>query len=81
MKNWPILKNTAPLVVCACVMHNCGSRAKIENPLTRVCMPCQILSKIVCHDLVAPMAMEEIDYKEKDCMQAQSYRVGTGHGY
>ena len=25
--------------------------------------------------------MEEIDYREKDWIQAQSYRVGTGPGY
>ena len=25
--------------------------------------------------------MEEIDYREKDWVQAQSYKVGTGHEY
>ena len=74
-------KITTHLVVSACIMRNCESRAKIKNPLTLVCLPCQKLSKIVCNDPVAPKAMEEIDYREKDWVQAQSYKVGTGHEY
>ena len=35
---------------------NCGSRSKIKNPLTLVCLPRQMLSKMVCHDTVALMA-------------------------
>ena len=82
MINWPILKKiTTTLRVCACITHNCGSRAKIKNLLTLVCLPHQLLSEIVCHDPVAPTTTEEIDYRKKDWMQAQSYRVGTGHEY
>ena len=64
------------LAVNVCVMRNCGSKVKIKNPLTLVCLPRQMLSEIVCHDPVAPMAKEE-----KDWMQARSYMVETGHGY
>ena len=35
---------------------NCGSRSKIKNPLTLVCLPRQMLSKMVCHDTGALMA-------------------------
>ena len=59
----------------------CGSRAKNKNPLPLVCLPCEMLSEIVCHAPVAQTATEEIDYRGKDWMQAQSYRVGTGNGY
>ena len=33
-----------------------------------------MLSEIVWHNLVAPTTKEEIDSREKGCMQAQSYR-------
>ena len=45
IKKWPIIKKvTTPFEVCACVTLNCGSRAKIKNLLTLVCLPYQILS-------------------------------------
>ena len=53
---------------------------KTQNQKTAqtFCLPCQMLSKMVWHE---PMATEEKDSREKDCMQAQSYRVGIGHRY
>ena len=39
-----------------------------------------MLSQMVCHDPVAPIAMEEIDSREKDWIQAKSLMAGTGQG-
>ena len=60
-----------PLVVHAYITHNCGFRAKLKNPLTLVFLTHQMLSKVVCHDLVAPMATEEIQGKGLDAGPVQ----------
>ena len=69
IKNWPILKEIDPLLVQACVTCQCRSRLKIKNPLSHDCLP---LSNAFQNDnLVAPTTTEEIDFREKDWMQAQ----------
>ena len=65
-------KNYDPLIVWACIIHQCGYRSEIKNPLSHYGLSHQMLSKMVGHDPVPPTTMDEIDYREKDCMQAQS---------
>ena len=65
MKNWPICKKfTTNLIVCTCIKHQCWYWSKIKNPASHFGLPCQMLSKMVWHNPVAPTTTEEIDYRE-----------------
>ena len=63
------------------ITHKSGSRPKIKNLLHHGCLACQMLSKIVSHNPVAPTTIEWEDYRENACIQAKAYLVGTGQWY
>ena len=55
-----------------------GPQAQNQNPLYHGYLACQLVSKMVCHDLVAPMTMELLHFREKNWVQAKAYQVRIG---
>ena len=65
-----------------CISSTCPFlRPGIKNLLSHFGSACQMLSKMVWHDPMAPMTMQEMDSSEKDWNLAKSYPVGTGQWY
>ena len=62
------------------VTQKSGPRSKIKNPLCQSCLAHQQLSKMVWHDLVAPMSTELLHFREKDGVQAQANPGGDWVG-
>ena len=76
MQSCPIfLKNLKKIRPCGPLLDPDG-RLKCIDPLSHSCLPRQMLS-----EMVAPMTMEEIDFREKAWTPAKSLQVGTGQGY
>ena len=60
---------------------NSSSGPQIKNHRTHSCLSCQILSKMVLHNLVASKTTKLSHFRQKACVKARPYPVGTGQGY
>ena len=55
------MPNSQKFYPFALVTHKFWFTVKIENPMSHICMDCQVLSKMISHNPVASITTEEID--------------------
>ena len=60
--------------------HNTASGPKFKNSHAHFCLPRQILSKMVWHNLVASKTTKLSHFRHKAWMQAMAYPIETGRG-